>query len=245
MAATEEAAAAAATTTTTTPAEETKPAAEAATTTKKLVIAYYSRTGTTQTVVDALVDKLKAKGEDPEVLKVVVDQSNEGYFYSAFQAFRGKTLDIKNETKKIGPDATEVWICGPVHAWTVCAALKKFMEVNCDALKSDKVTINTIAVMKSKGEEGFFQAVEEATGKKISKKTVFKEACVKDAAQLSAGLDSFLNPKAPEEPKAEEPKAEEPKAEEPKAEEPKAEEPKAEEPKAEEPKAEEPKADSQ
>jgi len=208
MAASEEAAAAATTTTTTTP-EEAKPAM----TTKKIVFAVYSRSGTTQTVVDNMVDRLKAKGEDPEVLKIAVDKSNEGFFYSAFQAFRGKTLDIKDETKKIGPDATEVWICGPVHSWTICAAIKKFIEVNAEALKSDKVTINSIVTMGSSGEDGFFKGIEEALGKKICRKVAFKSAVVKDAAQLSAGLDAFLNPKAPEEPKAEEPKAEEPKAE--------------------------------
>jgi len=223
MAATEEAAATTTTTTTEEAATATTPAAE--TTTKKIVIAYYSRTGVTQTVVDALVDKLKAKGEDPEILKVNVDKSNEGFLYNGFLAFTGKTVELKEVPKKIGPDSTEVWICGPVHAWTICAAMKKFVEINTDALKSDKVTVNAVATMGGSGQDGFYKAIEQALGKKINKKIAFKEAFAKDAAQLSTALDEFLNPKAPEEPKAEEPKAEEPKAEEPKAEEPKAEEP--------------------
>jgi len=68
-------------------------------TTKKLVIVYYSRTGTTKIAAEALADKLKAKGEDPEVMRVIVDEANEGYMWSAFQAMRGKPLDVKDETK--------------------------------------------------------------------------------------------------------------------------------------------------
>jgi len=232
MAETEETKAAAAATTTEEPA-----AAEAKSTTKNVVIAYYSRTGTTKIAVEALAEKLKAKGVDAELLPVIVDKSNEGYIYSAFQAFRGKNLEVKEETTKIGGDATEVWLCGPVHCWTICAALKQFIETNLEALKSDKVTINAVATMGGSGDAGFYKVIEETLGKKISKRIAFLQSAVKDPAKLSSMLDDFLNPK-PEDPKAEEPKAEEPKAEEPKAEEPKAEEPKAEEPKAEEPKAE-------
>jgi len=215
----------------TAPATEEAPApAVASTTTKNLVIAYYSRTGVTKTVVEALAEKLKAKGCDPEVVRILVDEKNEGYMYSAFQAFRGKTLDVKDETTKIGKDATEVWICGPVHCWTICAALKKFIEVNAEALKSDKVTINSVATMGGSGDPGFYKGIEEGLGgKKITKRITFLQGDVKDANKVSSLLDEFLNAsKKAEEPKAEEPKAEEPKAEEPKAEEPKAEEQKAE-----------------
>jgi len=206
------------TTTTTTTAATT-----GAVTTKKVVIAYYSRTDTTKIVAEALAEKLKEKGEDPELLRVIVDKSNEGYLYNGFLAARSKAVDIKDETMKLGKEATEVWLCGPVHCWTLCAALRKFIEVNQEALKSEQVTISSIATMGGSGDDSFFKAIEQLLAKKISKKVGFKSSLVKDAKQFPAALDAFINPKAPEEPKAEEPKAEEPKAEEPKAEEPKAE----------------------
>jgi len=176
-------------------AEDTKSDAAApvvATTTKSVVVAYYSRSGNTKAAAEALIEYLKKLGKDVEAVEIKVDEGNEGYIYNAYLAFRGKTLDVKNGTVLIGKDAKEVWLCGPVHCWSLCSALKKYVELNLETLKADGVELNALATMGGSGDDGFRKVIAEMTGKEVKNKITFVSGDVKDPAKLQAAFDGVF-----------------------------------------------------
>jgi len=195
-------------------------------TTKEVVVVFYSRSGTTKTAAEALCKMLENNAADGvEMVQIGVEQANEGYLYNGYMAITGKSLEIKSDNVMLGKNVKEVWLCGPVHAWSLCAALKKYIEMNVEVLKAEGVVINALATMGGSGETGFYKGIEDIVGKQLTQKLVFTTATVKDSIVFTAKLNAIFKPKA-EESKPEEPKeVEKPKEEEqPKAEEPKAEE---------------------
>ena len=170
------------------------------------MIAYYSRTGTTKAAAEALAEVMKNKGQDVELVQIKVDEGNEGYMYNAYLAFRGKSLDVQTGTVMIGKDAKEVWLCGPVHCWTLCSALKKYIEMNVDTLKAEGVTLNALATMGGSGDDGFKKAIEELTGKTVSHKIAFTTASVKDIEKVKQAFEEMFanDSKTTEETKTEE-----------------------------------------
>jgi flavodoxin len=125
----------------------------------KILVVYYSRTGATKNVAEHIAKALKC---DIEQVLDRKDRSGAwGYMAAGRDAMKKKLTGISS-TKK-NPAGYDLVVVGtPVWAWTVCPAVRTYLEKNKNSL--DKVAF--FCTMAGSGAEKAFAEMESVCAKK-------------------------------------------------------------------------------
>jgi menaquinone-dependent protoporphyrinogen IX oxidase len=124
------------------------------------LVVYYSRTGLTKKIATLISTKLKADIDE------VIDNKDRsgamGYMRAGKDAMQNEltSINYKHDPK----DYDMIVIGGPVWAWTVCPAIRTYLDKNVDSLKIKKVAF--FATQGSDGAEKKFKAMENVIGMK-------------------------------------------------------------------------------
>lgn len=126
----------------------------------KRLIVFYSRTGNTKQVAQALAKSLKA---DLDEVKDLKDRSGFlGYFIAGYDAFRKKVTEI---TSKKDPSKYDLILIGtPVWGGMVIPALRTYLEKNKDKIKNKKFAF--FCTMGGSGAEKDFNNLSVLINKK-------------------------------------------------------------------------------
>jgi flavodoxin len=138
----------------------------------KALVVYYTRTGTTRLLAEAIQ---QASGAD---LEEIVDPKKRsgvlGYLASGRDAWRKKTADIQVASKE--PADYDVLIIGtPVWAFTMTPAVRTFLERHRGKLRK----VAFFCTMGGSGDKGAFAAMEEVAGMKPAAVLACKEKDVR------------------------------------------------------------------
>ena len=151
----------------------------------KTLVVFYSRTGTTKKVGEALAAKL---GADIEEIKDTVNRSGaKGYLLSGRDAMRRKLTTLEPQNK----NATEydlVVIGTPVWAWNMSAPIRTYIT----ELKDDFKNVAFFCTMGGSGDEGTFSEMAEVIGKKPLSTLALKTVQVVKN-EFSQELEKFLD----------------------------------------------------
>ena len=135
----------------------------------KTLVVFYSRTGTTKKVGEALAIKL---GADIEEIKDIVNRSGaKGYLLSGRDAMRRKLTTLEPQNKNTA-EYDLVVIGTPVWAWNMSAPIRTYITERKDDFKK----VAFFCTMGGSGNEGTFSEMAEVIGKqplgKLALKTV-------------------------------------------------------------------------
>lgn len=125
----------------------------------KTLVVYYSRTGRTKKVAEAIADNLSSDIEE------IIDGQNRsgpiGFLRSGYQAYRKSLIDIKNLQKDVSE--YDIIIIGtPVWARTVSSPVRTFLH----AYKNDFTTVAFFSTHGSDEPQKEFNEMESICGKK-------------------------------------------------------------------------------
>ena len=120
----------------------------------KILVAYYSRTGLSKKIATLISTKLKAD------LDEIIDKKDRagatGYMIAGKDALSKSLTEIEH---KLNPKEYDLIIIGgPVWAWTMCPAIRTYIDQNKDAIKIKKVAF--FATQGSSGAEKKFEAMK-------------------------------------------------------------------------------------
>ncbi len=150
----------------------------------KILVAYYSRTGTTQKVAEAIASK---KGAEIEEIKDTVKRSGaKGYLISGRNAMRRKLTQL--EPVKFNPADYDLVIVGtPIWAWNISVPVRTYLAEQKDKFKQ----VAFFCTMGGSGDAKVFQEMEKIIGQKPI--AVFS-TLTKEVAEdnYSEKLDVFL-----------------------------------------------------
>lgn len=124
----------------------------------RILVVYYSRTGTTKTVAEALAAALGADIEE------IVDPWERtgflGYLRSGLEGIEGKPADI--EAPRKDPDAYDLVVVGtPVWSWSLSAPVRGYLE-RVGKISKDVAFFLTLG---GAGARRVFRQMEEVCGK--------------------------------------------------------------------------------
>jgi len=127
----------------------------------KTLVAYYSRTGTTKKVAEALVEKL---GAEIEEIKDTVDRSGaKGYLLAGRDAMQKRLTVIA--PVKFNPADFELVIVGtPIWAWNLAAPVRTYLTEQ----KDNFPRVAFFCTMGGSGDDKAAAEAEKIIGKKIS-----------------------------------------------------------------------------
>ena|SRR3989344_9573720 len=127
----------------------------------KALVVYYSRTGTTRKVAEAIASGLKAHNEE------IIDKKDRkgpiGYVIAGKDASQAKGTDI-SEQKHDLKDHDTIIIGTPIWAWTITPAIRTYLEKNKDVLKKKK--LGFYCTMGGSGDKKAFAEMERIIGAK-------------------------------------------------------------------------------
>ena len=125
----------------------------------KSLTTFYSRTGTTRTVADAISGLL---GSDTEEVKTVKDRKGViGYMICGREAGAKKLTDIEKTGKD--PSKYDLVIVGtPIWAWKLSSPIRTYLTNNKGKFKK----VAFFVTQGGSGAENAFKDIEEITGKK-------------------------------------------------------------------------------
>lgn len=156
----------------------------------KTLVAYYSRTGTTKKVADAIAQKLNA---DAEEIEDTVDRSGaRGYLISGRDAMKRRLTKLK--PIKFNPAEYDLVIIGtPIWGWTMSVPVRAYITEQKDNF-NNKVAF--FCTMGGAGDKKAFKEMEEMIGKKpaavfsATTRKVVKNEHIKSLENYIAILDS-------------------------------------------------------
>ena len=121
----------------------------------KTLVVYYSRTGLTRKIAALISTKLKVN------LDEIIDDKDRsgaiGYMTGGKDAMKKILTKISHAEDPREYDL--IIIGGPVWAWTICPAVRTYLDQNADALKIKKVAF--FATQSSDGADKAFKAMED------------------------------------------------------------------------------------
>lgn len=125
----------------------------------KILIAYYSRTGTTKKVAEALAEKI---GAEVEEIKDNVDRSGAmGYMASGRDAMKRKVIEL--EPAKLNPADFDLVIVGtPVWSWNISVPVRSYLNGQKNNLKK----VAFFCTMGGSGDNRTFSEMEKIIGQK-------------------------------------------------------------------------------
>ncbi len=125
----------------------------------KTLVIFYSRTGTTKKVGEALAIKL---GADMEEIKDTVNRSGaKGYLLSGRDAMRKMLTKLESQNKNAS-DYDLVVIGTPIWAWSMSTPIRTYITEH----KNDFKNVAFFCTMGGSGDEGTFSEMTEIIGKK-------------------------------------------------------------------------------
>lgn len=150
----------------------------------KVLVVYYSRTGTTRSVAEAIAAGL------PADLEEIVDRDNRGgplgYVRTPFEAIRHRPAAIA--PTKHDPAAYDLVVIGtPVWAWSPSAPVRAYLMQNTNKLPQ----IAFFCVMGGAGSARAFGQMQALAGKPPQSTTAFTTADVV-AAKVQQRLADFV-----------------------------------------------------
>ena len=127
----------------------------------KALVVFYTRTGTTKKLAEAIAKAIKADIEE------LIDKENRkgvlGYLKSGRDAARRKFTTI--EKAKKDPSKYDVVIIGtPVWAWNMCPAVRTYINENKNKLKK----VAFFCTQGGSGAEGTFKEMEKISKNPVS-----------------------------------------------------------------------------
>ncbi len=150
----------------------------------KTLVVFYSRTGTTKRVADAMVERLGCDAE--RILDVKSRKGPLGYMRSGKEAMKGVAGDIK-EPEKDPADYDMVIVGTPVWGWNVSSPVRAYLGMMREKLSG----VAFFCTMGSKGGEKAFKSMEDVSECVPKAKVSFTTKEVK-ADNFMDRLDSFL-----------------------------------------------------
>jgi flavodoxin len=125
----------------------------------KILIAYYSRTGTTKKVSEALAEKI---GAETEEIRDNVDRSGAmGYMASGRDAMKRKVIEL--EPGKFNPADFDLVIVGtPVWSWNISVPVRSYLNWQKNNLKK----VAFFCTMGGSGDERTFSEMEKIINQK-------------------------------------------------------------------------------
>lgn len=159
----------------------------------RVLVVYYSRTGVTKKVCEAVADIMRKMDETAEVqVEEIVDTKDRsgvlGY------ALGGKDAMLKHTTEiePIEADVASfdlVVIGTPVWAFTCAPAVRAF----CEQFADDLDTVAFVATMGGSGDQGAFEALEKYCGAEPLETLALRERDVKkvEPANYVATVEGF------------------------------------------------------
>jgi flavodoxin len=151
----------------------------------KILVVYYSRTGTTKKMAEAIASKL---GAEIEEIKDTINRSGiKGYAISGRDAMKRKLTKL--ESIKLNPADYDLVIVGtPIWAWNVSVPIRTYLNEQKDKFKQTAF----FCTMGGTGDEKAFSEMEGIVGKKPKAvlSVLTREAAKGD---YSKKLDNFLN----------------------------------------------------
>ncbi|MGI5816541.1 MAG: flavodoxin family protein [Armatimonadota bacterium] len=145
----------------------------------RALVVYYSRTGVTKKVCNAIADVMRAADETVEVqVEEIVDTTDRegvlGYARGGKDAMLKKPTEIEPVQADVASfDA--VVIGTPVWAFTCAPAARAF----CEQFAGDLDTVAFVATMGGSGDQGAFDALEQYCGAKPVETLSLRERDVK------------------------------------------------------------------
>jgi flavodoxin len=126
---------------------------------KKILVVYYSRTGVTKKIAEAIAAELK--GEVEEIIDAKDRQGLTGWLSGGRDATMRNLTEINPPQKS--PAAYDLVIIGtPIWAWTMTPAVRAYMTQNKAALKN----VAFFCTMGGSGDVGAFEAMSKIADKK-------------------------------------------------------------------------------
>jgi flavodoxin len=127
-------------------------------TASKVLVVYYSRTGSTRKLAEALARALQAD------IEPIVDEKNRsgilGYLRSMFDALQKRDAPVK--PMKTNPSSYDLVIIGtPIWAWSVSSPVRSYLSANRGHLPD----VAFFCTMGSRGSERAFEEMQALTGK--------------------------------------------------------------------------------
>lgn len=134
---------------------------------KKILIVYYSRTGTTKKVAEAIREQLDCDIE--EIISVKDRSGIMGYIISGKEASQKSSAEIRPTTKN--PAEYDLVIIGtPVWAWNISSPVRTYIENNKESFKN----ISAFCTMGGDGDKQSFKEIEKICDKKLIERLVIK-----------------------------------------------------------------------
>jgi flavodoxin len=125
----------------------------------KTLVAFYSRTGTTKKIGEAIAEKI---GADVEEIKDTVDRSGAmGYIRSGRDAMKKKLTKL--EPLKFAPNDYDFIIIGtPIWGWNMSAPVRTYITEQKEKLKK----VAFFCTMGGSGDKNAFSEMEKISGEK-------------------------------------------------------------------------------
>jgi flavodoxin len=125
----------------------------------KTLIAYYSRTGTTKKIGDAIAEKLGAETE--EILDTVNRMGVKGYLVSGRDAMKKRMTKL--ESLRFNPAGYELVIIGtPIWGWNMSVPIRTYITENKEKFRK----VAFFCTMGGSGDEKAFLEMEKIIGRK-------------------------------------------------------------------------------
>jgi flavodoxin len=159
----------------------------------RALIVYYSRTGVTKKVCNAVADVMRTMDETAEVqVEEIVDTKNRGGVLGYARGGKDAMLKRSTEIEPVQADvgAFDLVVIGtPVWAFTCAPAARAFCEQFADELD----TVAFVATMGGSGDRGAFEALEKYCGAKPIETLSLRERDVKavEPANYVAPVEGF------------------------------------------------------
>ncbi|MFW6155984.1 MAG: flavodoxin family protein, partial [Armatimonadota bacterium] len=159
----------------------------------RALIVYYSRTGVTKKVCNAIADVMRTMDGTVEVqVEEIVDTKDRSGVLGYAGGGRDAMLKKSTEIEPVEADVASfdlVVIGTPVWAFTCAPAARAF----CEQFADDLDTVAFVATMGGSGDEGAFKSLEEYCGAKPLETLSLRERDVKNVepANYVAPVEAF------------------------------------------------------
>jgi len=125
---------------------------------QKILIAFYSRSGTTRKIAEALAAQVKG-----DIEKIIASESHAGFLgilRSLIEAMQQRPAQI--EPARRNPSSYDLVIIGtPVWAWSVSSPVRSYLIRNANKLPQ----VAFFCTMGGRGEKGTFAQIQALAGK--------------------------------------------------------------------------------
>jgi flavodoxin len=159
-------------------------------TAKRVLIAFYSRSGTTRKIAEALAAQLEC-----DVDEIVASESHTGFIgilRSLVSAMRHRPAQIAAASRD--PSSYDLVVIGtPVWAWSVSSPVRAYLMQNANKLSD----VAFFCTMGGRGDKGTFAQMQALVGKAPRAKAAFTMQDVveaRSAPQLAAFIQALGSP---------------------------------------------------